>query len=133
MTGIDHSTDPELIGGALAEEFPLDVALERSVPALDLVSDRTHDLIQRRRSGRTHRRGWLIKRALAMADVLGLLSAFAIAELVFGSETNTGDAFGTETEVMAFLLSLPLWLLLARAYGLYSRDEARTDHSTVDD
>ena len=31
------------------------------------------------------------------------------------------------------MLSLPLWVLLARAYGLYDRDEERTDHSTVDD
>ena len=28
---------------------------------------------------------------------------------------------------------LPLWVLLARFYGLYDRDEERTDHSTVDD
>jgi exopolysaccharide biosynthesis polyprenyl glycosylphosphotransferase len=32
-----------------------------------------------------------------------------------------------------FVASLPLWVLLARIYGLYDRDEERTDHSTVDD
>ena len=36
-------------------------------------------------------------------------------------------------EVLVFAATLPLWLLLARAYGLYDRDEERTDHSTVDD
>ena len=28
---------------------------------------------------------------------------------------------------------VPLWVLVARIYGLYDRDEERTDHSTVDD
>ena len=32
-----------------------------------------------------------------------------------------------------FVATLPLWVLLARVYGLYDRDEERTDHSTVDD
>ena len=32
-----------------------------------------------------------------------------------------------------FICSLPLWILLARGYGLYDSDEARTDHSSVDD
>ena len=36
-------------------------------------------------------------------------------------------------EFLAFFLSLPLWLALARVYGLYDSDETRTDHSSVDD
>ena len=36
-------------------------------------------------------------------------------------------------EVALFVATLPLWVLLARIYGLYDRDEERTDHSTVDD
>jgi exopolysaccharide biosynthesis polyprenyl glycosylphosphotransferase len=100
----------------------------------DLVSDRTRDLIRKRRFGRTRRRGWLIKRALATADVMGLLCAFVVAEAVFGPEPQRKvDIFGPEAEFIGFALSLPFWLLIARAYGLYDRDEARTDHSTVDD
>ena len=100
----------------------------------DLVSDRTRELIRKRRFGRTRRRGWLVKRALATADVIGLLLAFAVAETFFGPEAQARlDRFGVEAELAAFVLSLPLWILLARAYGLYNRDEARTDHSTVDD
>ena len=34
---------------------------------------------------------------------------------------------------LVFLLSIPLWLALARVYGLYDSDETRTDHSSVDD
>ena len=31
------------------------------------------------------------------------------------------------------MLSLPVWLALAKIYGLYSRDEERADHSTADE
>ena len=32
-----------------------------------------------------------------------------------------------------FLISLPGWVVAAKLYGLYDRDEERTDHSTTDD
>ena len=32
-----------------------------------------------------------------------------------------------------FVLTLPMWLLLAKLQGLYERDEERTDHSTTDE
>jgi exopolysaccharide biosynthesis polyprenyl glycosylphosphotransferase len=35
--------------------------------------------------------------------------------------------------VLAFFLSLPVWVVGAKLYGLYDRDEERTDHTTVDD
>ena len=100
----------------------------------DLVSERTRDLLRSRRFGRTRRRGWLIKRALATADVAGLLLAFLLAEMVFGPDVQPRyDRFGPLFEALVFVCSLPLWILLARGYGLYDRDEARTDHSSVDD
>ena len=34
---------------------------------------------------------------------------------------------------MIFVVSLPVWVVAAKIYGLYDRDEERTDHSTVDD
>src|SRR3954464_4045403 len=80
----------------------------------DLLSARTRDLIHKRRSGRTPRRGGVIRRALAGADNVGLLCAFAVAELVFGPEADASvDRFGTGAELAGFALSLPLWLLLA--------------------
>ena len=36
-------------------------------------------------------------------------------------------------QTLVFALSLPAWILLAKLYGLYDRDEQRTDHTTVDD
>jgi exopolysaccharide biosynthesis polyprenyl glycosylphosphotransferase len=77
-------------------------------------------------------RGWLIRRGLLLADVIGLLLAFTITENIFGGVTH-GQAFSTRSEVGLFLVSLPVWILLAKLYGLYDRDESRTDHHTVDD
>ena len=36
-------------------------------------------------------------------------------------------------ELYLFLATLPVWILAARSFGLYARDEERADHSTVDD
>src|SRR5262249_30256022 len=36
-------------------------------------------------------------------------------------------------EVGVFLAAVPVWIVLADLYGLYSRDGERTDHSGVDD
>ena len=32
-----------------------------------------------------------------------------------------------------FVLAIPLWVVVAKLYGLYERDEERTDHSTTDE
>ena len=77
-------------------------------------------------------RGWLIRRGLLLADVVGLLLAFTITENIFGGVTH-GQTFTTRSEVWLFLLSLPVWILLAQLYGLYDKDESRTDYHTVDD
>ena len=34
---------------------------------------------------------------------------------------------------LLFLAALPAWVVAAKLYSLYDRDEERTDHSTVDD
>ena len=77
-------------------------------------------------------RGWLMRRLLLVADVIGLMSAFLLA-LAVGPATPVADQVNVWWEVALFVASLPLWVLLARAYSLYDRDEERSDHSTVDD
>ena len=81
----------------------------------------------RRRRGR----GWLVRRVLLAADLVGLLAAFLITQFVFGEglffRASVFELF------VFFLLSLPAWLVAAKLYGLYERDEERTDHSTTDD
>jgi exopolysaccharide biosynthesis polyprenyl glycosylphosphotransferase len=79
------------------------------------------------------RRGWLVRRMLVLADVVGLTFAFIGAQwLGFHGAREPGHWTRT-SELLFFVLLLPLWLFLADIYGLYSRDEERTDHSTPDD
>jgi exopolysaccharide biosynthesis polyprenyl glycosylphosphotransferase len=113
---------------------PLSVSEEvDSGRLLDLVDDRTRNLIHKRR-GSDRRRGWLVRRALAAADAAGILLAFALTEIFFPPDVEPQfDRFGTQIEVMLFALTLPLWIVLGRIYHLYSSDEERTDHSGVDD
>ncbi len=85
---------------------------------------------QTRRTRR--RRGWVIRRVLLLADVVGLLAAFLVTQLVLadfsqGVDPRIVDLF------LIFLVSLPVWVVAAKLYGLYDRDEERTDHSTADD
>jgi FlaA1/EpsC-like NDP-sugar epimerase len=83
--------------------------------------------VQATRSGR----GPLIRRALLLADVSGLLVAFALTEALFRRATN--DTVSFQTETLVFVATLPLWLLAAQLYGLYERDGKRPAHSTIDD
>jgi exopolysaccharide biosynthesis polyprenyl glycosylphosphotransferase len=97
------------------------------------VDNRTLEVIaNRRRAGGVRRRGWLIRRALLTADIVGLCVAFAITELLF-EPSGDGDVLGRWTELAFFLFTLPAWVVVAKLYQLYDRDEERADHSTADD
>jgi exopolysaccharide biosynthesis polyprenyl glycosylphosphotransferase len=106
-----------------------------SVPAiLDQVDQRTLDILERRRSvGGLKRRGWFVRRALLTADLLGLAAAFAVATLAFGVGNSRSNHLGQVGEYALFALAFPAWVVAAKLYGLYDRDEERTDHSTADD
>src|SRR5918999_733993 len=94
------------------------------------VDERTLEIVaRRRRTAVIKGRGWLVRRMLLAADVLGLAVAFLVAELALGS----AQGIAVETEYLLFLAILPVWVVLAKLYGLYDRDEERTDHSTADD
>jgi exopolysaccharide biosynthesis polyprenyl glycosylphosphotransferase len=78
------------------------------------------------------RRGWLMRRLLLAADAVGLVIAYGVA-LGLAPPGSAVDRVSPIWELVIFMATLPLWILLARVYGLYDRDEERTDHSTVDD
>jgi exopolysaccharide biosynthesis polyprenyl glycosylphosphotransferase len=67
---------------------------------------------------------------LLAADLLALTAAFGVVEAVF--RDNHGD-IGIGLEAVIFLFLLPLWVLAAKLYGLYDRDEERATHSTADE
>jgi exopolysaccharide biosynthesis polyprenyl glycosylphosphotransferase len=100
---------------------------------LDAVDDRTRDLVERRLGrGSLQRRGRLLRRALLVADMIGLALAFMGSALLYGSQ-GAGDQITLEAEFLLFALTLPGWIAVAKLHGLYDRDEERADHSTVDD
>ena len=99
-----------------------------------LVSSRTLEIVDaRRRTSVARGRGMLVGPALAIGDVVGLLTAFLLAELLFGQASAAADRVDTRIEFAVFALTIPGWILAARIYGLYEHDQSRPDHSTVDE
>jgi exopolysaccharide biosynthesis polyprenyl glycosylphosphotransferase len=98
------------------------------------IDERTLEILDhRRRTATVRRRGWLVRRMLLLADLVGLLGAFLIAQVVAAATTSGPDAVARNAEFEIFALTLPVWIVVAKFYGLYERDEERTDHSTTDD
>jgi exopolysaccharide biosynthesis polyprenyl glycosylphosphotransferase len=83
--------------------------------------------------GSRRRRGWLVRRMLMVADLIGLVFAFGLAIVIFRTRIGPTDPVGWTREIPLFLVTLPGWVLLARVHGLYDRDEERASHSTLDD
>jgi exopolysaccharide biosynthesis polyprenyl glycosylphosphotransferase len=111
-------------------------SLLQSVPVYDemfeVVDDRTLQILDRRRRTAVRRRGWLVRRMLLVADVVGLILALLLAEWL-ASRTGRSDAVDVRAEILLFVATLPGWVVIAKLYGLYDHDEERTDHSTADD
>jgi exopolysaccharide biosynthesis polyprenyl glycosylphosphotransferase len=78
-------------------------------------------------------RGWLVLRMLLLADVLALALAFVVAQLLFGLEATADNHIHLTGEFVLFFLTLPVWVVVSKLYGLYDNDETRTGHTTVDD
>jgi exopolysaccharide biosynthesis polyprenyl glycosylphosphotransferase len=92
------------------------------------------ELARRWRRGVVGRRGRLIRRAFVVSDLVALIAAFVIAEWLYGVQYPTWEnRLSGSAEYIVFFLSLPVWLLILRLHGLYSRDEDEVDHSTADD
>jgi exopolysaccharide biosynthesis polyprenyl glycosylphosphotransferase len=80
-----------------------------------------------------HGRGWLVRRALLGADMVGLIASLFLAQSLFTARTTLLDRLTPSPKWFLFLVALPAWVVAAKLYSLYDRDEERTDHSTVDD
>jgi exopolysaccharide biosynthesis polyprenyl glycosylphosphotransferase len=62
--------------------------------------------------------------------VAGLTAAFLTAEAIMAWR---GWPIDLRLEAFLFLVTIPAWIAFAKIYGLYDRDEERTNHTTVDD
>jgi exopolysaccharide biosynthesis polyprenyl glycosylphosphotransferase len=90
--------------------------------------------VDERPLGQAGRRGWLIRRMLLIADVVGLLAAFGLASLLFEADGDEVRGHAPPlSETLLFVATLPAWIVFAKLYHLYDRDEQRTDHTTSDD
>lgn len=97
------------------------------------VDDRTLAILdRRRRTAVVKGRGWLVRRMLLTADLIGLIAAMLLAEWLVNWHNSLG-VLNMRAEIVVFLLTLPAWVVVAKLYGLYDHDEERTDHSTTDD
>ena len=109
----------------------VDPTAASEVPAS--LDPRTLQILERRRTSAVRiRRGWLVRRMLVLADLVGLTLAFLAATFLFEMDGRS-DAVSSQVELLVFLVSLPAWVIVAKLYGLYDYDEERTDHSTADD
>jgi len=77
------------------------------------------------------RRGWLVRRFLVAADVAGLAFAFVIVAGFVGGGVDR--RLGVTAQTGMFLAAIPSWIVVAKLYGLYDRDEERAAHSGVDE
>jgi FlaA1/EpsC-like NDP-sugar epimerase len=99
----------------------------------DVVGQPTLDILdRRRRTAIVKRRGWLVRRMLLLADVVGFVAAFLFTEWVTDPNGVLGN-LDVRAAVLVFGLSLPAWIIVASLYGLFDHDDERTDHSTGDD
>jgi hypothetical protein len=101
-------------------------------PVASLVDERTMRLVDGR-LGSTDmiaRRGWLMRRMLLAADMFGLTLTFIV---VAASEQYHGGQVFSLSDYAVLTLVLPTWVIGAKLYGLYERDEERANHSTFDD
>lgn len=80
-----------------------------------------------------HTRGWLVRRTLRISDALALAVAFVATALIFGPGEGNAHHLAIGAEYLLFLATLPVWLVGAKLYELYDRDEERTEHTTLDD
>jgi exopolysaccharide biosynthesis polyprenyl glycosylphosphotransferase len=78
-------------------------------------------------SPRWRRRDRTQRRALLLADLVGLTAAFTLASMIAGFRDDSWEL------VLLLLPTLPAWAIIFKLYGLYDRDVRRISHSGIDD
>ena len=97
-------------------------AADAVVPELAALGRADHTVVGERHG----RRDYVIRRLLVGADVLGILLALVVTAAV-------DPLRGSADVVLWGLVTLPMWIVVFKLYGLYDRDLKRVSHSTVDD
>jgi exopolysaccharide biosynthesis polyprenyl glycosylphosphotransferase len=100
-----------------------DTAIARAAAQQIAIEERAASVVARGHG----RRDFLLRRMLAGADLLALAIAVLFAARL------ASDRGATVGYLFWGALTLPAWLVLFKAYGLYDRDIKRVSHTTVDD
>ena len=95
-------------------------------PATDGAARATHG----RRTFAGDSRGFVLRRRLALSDLIGLTLAGAVSVGVAAAVGRPPVAIET---VIAFAISLPLWLLIANTVGLFHIHDRRLGPSAADE
>jgi exopolysaccharide biosynthesis polyprenyl glycosylphosphotransferase len=106
-----------LSGEALLAKPGLGFALEA------VVSPNTREVIRKHHEIQGTRRGWLLRRTLLAADLVGLTLAFGVSELISGNRAGPFDTLSLRSEGLLFIVCLPIFALVALSYNLYARDK----------
>jgi exopolysaccharide biosynthesis polyprenyl glycosylphosphotransferase len=115
------------------DQTPLLQSLQLQEELRTTVDERTLQILdRRRRTAVVKRRGWLVRRMLLAADVVGLVSALLLAQWL-APASDSADTYSPRMEILAFLLTVPAWVVITKLYGLYDHDDERANHSTADD
>ena len=118
---------------SVTDKTPLLQSLQLHEELETTVDERTLQILdRRRRTAVVKRRGWLVRRMLLSADVVGLVSALLLAEWL-APVRDSADTYSPRLEIFVFLLTVPAWVVITKLYGLYDRDDERANHSTADD
>jgi exopolysaccharide biosynthesis polyprenyl glycosylphosphotransferase len=76
------------------------------------------------------RYGYTFRRALLLADLVGIAAAVAVANAAL----ELGSRAGFEpTELAVLIACVPVWIVLAHGVGLYHLPERKVDHSFADE
>ena len=118
---------------SVTNQSPLLQSLQLQEELRTAVDERTLQILdRRRRTAVVKRRGWLVRRMLLLADVVGLVER--APSWRNGSRPQaTRRRLLAAAEILVFLLTLPAWVVITKLYGLYDHDDERADHSTADD
>jgi exopolysaccharide biosynthesis polyprenyl glycosylphosphotransferase len=106
-----------------AQVASLDARLESRLPKAGLPAART--LVARGYG----RRDWVLRRLLAANDIACLALALVVAMAISGG--THGHSWGQY--LLYGAVTLPVWVIVLKMYGLYDRDAKRLSHSTLDD
>jgi exopolysaccharide biosynthesis polyprenyl glycosylphosphotransferase len=117
----------------VTNQTPLLQSLQLQEELRTTVDERTLQILdRRRRTAVVKRRGWLVRRMLLIADIVGLVGALLVAQWL-APGVDSADAYSPQVEIFAFLLTIPAWVVITKLYGLYDHDDERANHSTADD